>query len=182
MSLSTHQPDAVGSPTPTAKFFYRFYSIDVGGRLALAEDHECESDMRRLRWARSFSAESLSENRSVATQGAYRHNRGPFVALWTKASPSLRRAPAIRCVSAGAAAGPDPAKALEAECQGFFEAAVILMWCGLERAASVAIAPGGGLAVCGVSRLHGPATRRTLNVEPSLFRVASSAKFIIRSP
>jgi hypothetical protein len=24
--------------------FYRFYSIDVGGRIALAEDHECEND------------------------------------------------------------------------------------------------------------------------------------------
>jgi hypothetical protein len=33
---------------PEAGHFYRFYSIDIGGRIALAEDHECESDTAAL--------------------------------------------------------------------------------------------------------------------------------------
>jgi hypothetical protein len=28
--------------------FYRFYTIDVGGRIALVEDHECEGDKTAL--------------------------------------------------------------------------------------------------------------------------------------
>jgi hypothetical protein len=51
VSISTHQTHA---EIPSAAFlakaghFYRFYSIDVGGRIALAEDHECEGDRAAL--------------------------------------------------------------------------------------------------------------------------------------
>jgi hypothetical protein len=46
LSISNHQTHA---DKPSAAFlpttrFYRFYSIDIGGRIALAEDHECASD------------------------------------------------------------------------------------------------------------------------------------------
>jgi hypothetical protein len=47
MSISN---DRARADTPSAAYlpeagrFYRFYSIDVGGRIALAEDHSCESD------------------------------------------------------------------------------------------------------------------------------------------
>jgi hypothetical protein len=48
MSISSQQTNSGGMPstayTPEAGHFYRFYSIDIGGRIALAEDHECESD------------------------------------------------------------------------------------------------------------------------------------------
>jgi hypothetical protein len=51
MSISN---DRAHADTPSAAFlpeaghFYRFYSIDVGGRIALAEDHACESDAAAL--------------------------------------------------------------------------------------------------------------------------------------
>ena len=48
MSISSEQTHSGGMPStayaPEAGHFYRFYSIDIGGRIALAEDHECESD------------------------------------------------------------------------------------------------------------------------------------------
>jgi hypothetical protein len=48
MSISSQQTHSGGIPStayaPEAGHFYRFYSIDIGGRIALAEDHECESD------------------------------------------------------------------------------------------------------------------------------------------
>jgi hypothetical protein len=48
MSISSQQTHSGGMPStayaPEAGHFYRFYSIDIGGRIALAEDHECESD------------------------------------------------------------------------------------------------------------------------------------------
>ena len=52
MSISTQTHRADGAPSapyiPTAGHFYRFFSIDVGGRIALAEDHECENDSAAL--------------------------------------------------------------------------------------------------------------------------------------
>ena len=52
MSISSQQAHSVGMPSTAyaseAGHFYRFYSIDVGGRIALAEDHECESDRAAL--------------------------------------------------------------------------------------------------------------------------------------
>jgi hypothetical protein len=48
MSISSEQTHSGGMPStayaPEAGHFYRFYSIDIGGRIVLAEDHECESD------------------------------------------------------------------------------------------------------------------------------------------
>jgi hypothetical protein len=48
MSISSQQTHSGGMPStayaPEAGHFYRFYSIDIGGRIALAEDRECESD------------------------------------------------------------------------------------------------------------------------------------------
>ena len=32
----------------TERRFYRFFSFDTGGRIALAEDHECDSDRSAL--------------------------------------------------------------------------------------------------------------------------------------
>jgi hypothetical protein len=51
MSISNHEAHADASSAaylPEAGRFYRFYSIDVGGRIALAEDHSCESDAAAL--------------------------------------------------------------------------------------------------------------------------------------
>ena len=52
MSISSQQTNSGGMPStayaPEAGHFYRFYSIDIGGRIALAEDHECESDTAAL--------------------------------------------------------------------------------------------------------------------------------------
>jgi hypothetical protein len=52
MSISSLQTRSGGMPStayaPEAGHFYRFYSIDIGGRIALAEDHECESDIAAL--------------------------------------------------------------------------------------------------------------------------------------
>jgi hypothetical protein len=52
MSISSQQTRSGGMPAtryaPEAGHFYRFYSIDIGGRIALAEDHECESDTAAL--------------------------------------------------------------------------------------------------------------------------------------
>jgi hypothetical protein len=61
VSISDHQTH---TGTPSAAFlpttrFYRFYSIDIGGRIALAEDHECESDSAAL----TFGKNLLSEKR-----------------------------------------------------------------------------------------------------------------------
>ena len=48
MSISSQQTHSGGMPStayaPESGHFYRFYSIDIGGRIALAEDRECESD------------------------------------------------------------------------------------------------------------------------------------------
>jgi hypothetical protein len=48
MSNSSQHPHRVDMPSTAyseeAGHFYRFFSIDVGGRVALAEDHECASD------------------------------------------------------------------------------------------------------------------------------------------
>ncbi|WP_158818251.1 hypothetical protein [Methylocapsa sp. S129] len=61
MSISTHQTPAGGAPSaafiPEAGHFYRFYSIDVGGRIALAEDHECESDGAAIALAKKLLSE-----------------------------------------------------------------------------------------------------------------------------
>lgn len=61
MSISTHQTHAGGTPAaafiPNAGHFYRFYSIDVGGRMVLAEDHECESDSAALVLGRKLLSE-----------------------------------------------------------------------------------------------------------------------------
>jgi hypothetical protein len=61
MSISTHQTHAGGVPSaafiPEASHFYRFYSIDVGGRIALAEDHECESDSAALALGKKLLSE-----------------------------------------------------------------------------------------------------------------------------
>jgi hypothetical protein len=59
VSISDHQTHA---GTPSAAFlptkrFYRFYSIDFGGRIALAEDHECESDSAALALGKSLLSE-----------------------------------------------------------------------------------------------------------------------------
>jgi hypothetical protein len=61
MSISTQQTHRAGD-TPSAAFipkaghFYRFYSIDVGGRIALAEDHECENDSDALAFGEKLLA------------------------------------------------------------------------------------------------------------------------------
>jgi hypothetical protein len=61
MSISTHQSNAGGTPStafiPEAGHFYRFYSIDVGGRIALAEDHECNSDSAALALGKKLLSE-----------------------------------------------------------------------------------------------------------------------------
>jgi len=48
MSISSQESHSAGMPSrayaPEAGHFYRFYSIDIGGRITLAEDHECEND------------------------------------------------------------------------------------------------------------------------------------------
>jgi hypothetical protein len=52
MSISSQQTHTGGMPSTAyaaeAGHFYRFYSIDIGGRIALAEDHECENDTAAL--------------------------------------------------------------------------------------------------------------------------------------
>ena len=61
MSISSTQTHSVGMPptayAPEAGHFYRFYSIDVGGRIALAEDHECESDGAALALGKKLLSE-----------------------------------------------------------------------------------------------------------------------------
>jgi hypothetical protein len=61
VSVSTHQTHLDGASSaafiPQAGHFYRFYSIDVGGRIALAEDHECESDSAALVLGRKLLSE-----------------------------------------------------------------------------------------------------------------------------
>ena len=63
MSISSQQTHSGGMPStayaPEAGRFYRFYSIDIGGRIALAEDHECESDTVAL----ALGNKLLSERR-----------------------------------------------------------------------------------------------------------------------
>ena len=58
MSISTHEPDRNGAAsTPIVReagLFYRFYSLDVGDRIALAEDRECESDSAALALGREL--------------------------------------------------------------------------------------------------------------------------------
>ena len=58
MSLSTTRTHAGGAPTTfTPSHFYRFFSIYVGGRIALAEDHECESDGAAIALGRKLLCE-----------------------------------------------------------------------------------------------------------------------------
>jgi hypothetical protein len=61
MSIAIHQTHAGGAPSaafmPEAGHFYRFYSIDVGGRIALAEDHECENDRAALTLGKKLLSE-----------------------------------------------------------------------------------------------------------------------------
>ena len=61
MSISTHQTHTGGTPAaafiPEVGHFYRFYSIDVGDRIALAEDHECESDSAALALGKTLLSE-----------------------------------------------------------------------------------------------------------------------------
>ncbi len=38
--------------------FYRFFSFDMGGRIALAEDHECENDRQAIALGRQLLAET----------------------------------------------------------------------------------------------------------------------------
>jgi hypothetical protein len=63
MSISSQQTHSGGMPStayaPEAGHFYRFYSIDIGGRIALAEDHECESETVAL----ALGNKLLSERR-----------------------------------------------------------------------------------------------------------------------
>src|ERR1700730_2950851 len=39
---------AIQKADQTERRFYRFFSFDTGGRIALAEDHECDSDRSAL--------------------------------------------------------------------------------------------------------------------------------------
>jgi hypothetical protein len=52
MSISSQQTHSGGMPStayaPEAGRFYWFYSMDIGGRIALAEDHECENHTAAL--------------------------------------------------------------------------------------------------------------------------------------
>jgi hypothetical protein len=68
MSISSQQTNSGGMPStayaPEAGHFYRFYSMDIGGRIALAEDHECESDTAAL--ALGSFGENVPENRGLA--------------------------------------------------------------------------------------------------------------------
>ena len=61
MSISSQQTNSGGMPStayaPEAGHFYRFYSIDIGGRIALAEDHECESDGAAIALAKKLLSE-----------------------------------------------------------------------------------------------------------------------------
>jgi hypothetical protein len=61
LSISTHQTHAPplrsAAFIPEAGHFYRFYSIDVGGRISLAEDHECESDGAALALGKKLLSE-----------------------------------------------------------------------------------------------------------------------------
>jgi hypothetical protein len=58
MSISTHETHwGGGTPTPIVRkagHFYRFYSLDVGDRIVLAEDRECESDSAALALGRKL--------------------------------------------------------------------------------------------------------------------------------
>ncbi len=40
----------------TERRFYRFFSFDTGGRIALAEDHECDSDRSALALGKNILA------------------------------------------------------------------------------------------------------------------------------
>ena len=63
MSISNYQthPGATSAAyVPEAKPFYRFYSIDVGGRIALAEDHSCDGDTAALSLGRLLSERRAS--------------------------------------------------------------------------------------------------------------------------
>ena len=85
MSISSQQTHSGGMPStayaPEAGHFYRFYSIDIGGRIALAEDHECESDAAALALGnRASFGEEMPENRGLARQETRRRHRKPFVA------------------------------------------------------------------------------------------------------
>jgi hypothetical protein len=58
VSISDHQAHT-GKPSaaflPTTRF-YRFYSIDIGGRIA---DHECESDSAALARGKNLLSEKM---------------------------------------------------------------------------------------------------------------------------
>jgi hypothetical protein len=36
----------------TERRYYRFFSFDTGGRIVLAEDHECDSDRSAVLWGK----------------------------------------------------------------------------------------------------------------------------------
>lgn len=62
MSISSHQTNRIaGTPStatiPNSGQFYRFYSFDIGGRIVLAEDHECENDRGALAFGQKLLAE-----------------------------------------------------------------------------------------------------------------------------
>jgi hypothetical protein len=63
MSISSQQTHTGGMPSsayaPEVGHFYRFYSIDIGGRIALAEDHECESDTVALALGNKLLSERI---------------------------------------------------------------------------------------------------------------------------
>src|ERR1700677_1314048 len=67
VSISNHQTHA-GKPSAVFLFkaghFYRFYSIDIGGRIALAENHACESDTAR----RSCSGTTFFRRETIAIE------------------------------------------------------------------------------------------------------------------
>jgi hypothetical protein len=83
VSIADHQTHAGARSAaflPTRRF-YRFYSIDIGGRIALAEDHECESDSAALALGKSLLAEKrctqievwLDKTRVGVVESRWRH-------------------------------------------------------------------------------------------------------------
>ena len=62
MSFSTQEVQGISGTGATKsdggeRRFYRFYSVDIGGRIVLAEDHECADERAALALGRNILAQ-----------------------------------------------------------------------------------------------------------------------------